>query len=571
MARPGVFRRVQAFGLVGLLALTVAGCGADVLPRFGAGASPAAPAPDQQWGSAEDNPRGRRSEPNKTLPASLRSLYPRASDGAHKRNDAKVEQAPAAPARGFDRATSRELPGSRDEHTRRFTNTDGTETTEFSASPLHYRKTDGTWAPIDPALTPDGAGWRTTADSAEVKIAGTSDARELVKLSLDADHAVAYGLEKPVAVAAKADGTTVTYPGVWPHADVRLEPRGGGSVKETIVLHHRDAPQAFAFPLQLKGLTARVDGDEVALTDVSGTRRAVFPAGYMEDAKGARSTGVRYVLDGNTLRVTLDQSWLNDPARAFPIEVDPTVGPPVTPGTADSAMYVKGSSSIAGTSDLIVGRHEGANSAAYLKFGGVVTALRNHTIHGAQLQLVNYESGSCAPRAVSVHPVRESWTAGTGHAFPGPGVDAAVATASFAHGHITSGGQSSCPAAGELIPLGAGGRDLVQGWVNGTRPNNGISLRASTVDGTAWKKFTGTATTNPPKLFVTHSPYNATYSIPNPVPDPPVLQNPDGQGQGDHAEEPGCRNVAAGDVRRSPTAPTVRTPVRPSPSSWPRS
>ncbi len=530
MAALRVFRRVQTYALVSLLALTVAGHGADALPAFGAEGRPGAAAPDQRWGSAADAPGGRKSDPNRTLPPSLRSQYPHTGGSGQKQNDAKVEQAPARTASGFDRATSRELPEGRDERVRRYANADGTQTTEFSATPLNFRTADGTWVPVDATLVPDEAGWRTKADTADVRIASRADARELVKLSLDADHAIAYGLGGATAAVASAENTKVTYAGAWPHADVRLEPRGGGSVKEVIVLRTADAPRSFTFPLHLKGLSAKVEGDEVVLTDAAGKRRAVFPAGYMEDAKGARSTGVRYALDGDSLRVTLDQAWLADPARAFPIEVDPTVGPPVTPATADSAMYVKGSTSVVGSSDLVVGRYQGADTASYLKFTGLVDKLRHHTVHGAQLQLVNFDSGSCAPRPVTVHPVRDTWTAGTGHSFPGPATGPAIATSSFAHGHVTSEGQAACPAAGELIPLGSGGRDLVQGWANGTSPNNGISLRASTSDGAAWKKFTGTATTNPPKLFVTHSPYNATYSIPNPVPNPAVLQVPNPEG-----------------------------------------
>ncbi|MCZ9341691.1 hypothetical protein NGM37_28420, partial [Streptomyces sp. TRM76130] len=101
---------------------------------------------------------------------------------------------------------------------------------------------------------------------------------------------------------------------------------------------------------------------------------------------------------------------------------------------------------------------------------------------------------------------------------------------SFAYGYIATGeSKSACPAASELFDLGKSGRDLVQRWVDGTQANYGLSVRASATDSLGWKKFAGHGTANPPKLYVTHSPYNASYSFTQPVPDPPVLQNQNGQ------------------------------------------
>ncbi|HEU5109605.1 MAG TPA: LamG-like jellyroll fold domain-containing protein, partial [Micromonosporaceae bacterium] len=193
------------------------------------------------------------------------------------------------------------------------------------------------------------------------------------------------------------------------------------------------------------------------------------------------------------------------------------------------AMYVLGGNSVVGGDHLLVGRVNGANAAAYVKFDGLVDRLRNHTVYGAALVVVNYDSGSCRPRPLTVHPVTESWTPGTGHAYPGPSVGAALASKSFAHGYLALGqSQSACPAASEMIDLGAAGRNLLQRWANG-EAHNGLSLRGSTSDGSAWKRLAGTGTANPPRLYVTHTPYNASYAIPKPTPEPPVLRNQDGR------------------------------------------
>ncbi|HEY9473742.1 MAG TPA: DNRLRE domain-containing protein, partial [Mycobacteriales bacterium] len=299
---------------------------------------------------------------------------------------------------------------------------------------------------------------------------------------------------------------------------------------ETLVLRSPQAPRSFMFPLSLTGLSASVVDGQVVLNDSDGHRRAVFPAGFMTDsatgdAGHATSSGVTYSLvtqNGRpALRVSLDGTWLSDPARVFPVLVDPSV----KSDAPSSSMVVHGSSSSSGSSELLVGLKDGSPAASYLKFSGLASSLANETIFGAQLQVVNFDSASCRARSVSVHKVTGSWSGSTGFSYPGPSVGPSLTSRSFAYGFIGLGQSSSpCPTNGVLFNLGSAGRDMVQSWVNGGA-NNGLSLRASSTDSLGWKQFAGSDTANAPKLFVTHSPYNAKYSIPNPVPDPPVLQN----------------------------------------------
>ncbi|WP_229403395.1 LamG-like jellyroll fold domain-containing protein [Micromonospora okii] len=371
-----------------------------------------------------------------------------------------------------------------------------------------------------------------------LNIDARSTAGELARLTFEGGAEFGFGLSGARDSPGRADGNVVTYVDVRPDVDLRLEPRAGG-VKETLVLHSAQAPSSYVFPLRLRELTAQLADGQVLLTGRDGRQRGVIPPGYMMDAGSgatgpATSTGVTYELvtdEGQqALKVTLDKEWLSDPARSYPVEVDPTVGPPVDPVKADSSMYVHGNSSTSGGSELLVGRSGGSNAAAYLKFGGLVSRLQHHTIHGAALSAVNFDAASCRPRQVTVHPVTESWSAGTGYSYPGPSVGGSLASRSFAHGYVALGqNQSACPAAGEMFDLGAAGRNLVQRWVDGQQDNHGLSLRASTTDGSAWKKFAGTGTANPPALYVTHSPYNAGYAIPKPTPEPAVLRNQDGK------------------------------------------
>ncbi|WP_433297556.1 polymorphic toxin-type HINT domain-containing protein [Actinoplanes sp. CA-030573] len=490
-------------------------------------AKDAKPAPKQRWGDASGlNPvvDGKR---NTFKPPSEKSKYPPVKPPEPPANIARNVAAPAPAARGFRTdGSSKELTARRGTHERTYANADGTETTEFSATPLNYRKPDGSWAPIDSTLTRDPAGgWRRGADAVGLWLADRADASELVRVTLAGGRVLAYGAAGARPVTATVDGDTARYAGVWPGVDVELTAQPGG-VKETLVLANAQAASAYTFPLRLTGLTAAADGNRVLLRDAAGATVATIPAGHLVDAKGAVSTGVRYRLVGDALRVEADPKWLADAARAFPVRLDPPV---LANGAASESLVVSETGTRGGGDTLTVGSRDGNSSASYLKFGGLVSSLAHETIYSAQFSVVSYEAPSCKPRALTVNPVTESWSSSTTTRYPGPSVGAALASQSFAQGYIAFGqAASACPVTGTVFDLGSKGRDLVQGWVDG-KANNGISLRAPVSDNSAWKTIAGPSSANPPKLYVTHSPYNAKYAIPNPTPKPPVLQNQGGK------------------------------------------
>ncbi|MEW2085699.1 hypothetical protein [Streptomyces sp. NPDC005283] len=146
----------------------------------------------------------------------------------------------------------------------------------------------------------------------------------------------AYAVQGAGRVAGKVDGSVISYPGARESSDLELI-AGSESVKETLVLKGKGAPTQWSFPLALEGLTARLDGlGGVEFVDLKGNRRAWMPPGWMEDShlaenanEGAVSSGVGYSLTEEAGRqvlvVTLDEAWLNDPERVFPVRVDPSV------------------------------------------------------------------------------------------------------------------------------------------------------------------------------------------------------------------------------------------------------
>ncbi|MEW2521968.1 polymorphic toxin-type HINT domain-containing protein [Actinacidiphila alni] len=524
--------KVVVLAVVGVLTVTslaFAGSGFPLLPD-----APDRPhTPGQRWGTAagRDHLVGTPNA-NRDVPASLRARYPLAKDAMPQpgkgHDAAHVGTAPAVKVTGYDKRSSTELTDRRDATSTTWANADGTSTTVVSPVPVNYRDGNGDWQPIDSSLDADAGGWRNTADATGVRLSADAAADELARVTLADGSSVGYRLSGARHVRGTAEGSVVQYPGVLPGTDLRLESHAGG-VKESLLLRDADAPGSFRFPLDLHGLHARLaDDGSVRLADEQGTTRAVIPRGSMEDARHAASDAVAYELldGGRTLQITPDAGWLADPDRAFPVAVDPSVD--TTAATA--GMTVTGSGTTGGGSELSTGKGPNGSSAAYLGFPGLDDKLKNHKIFGAQLQLTEFDSPSCKARPVSVHGVTQSWSANDGATYPGPSVGPSLASKSFAYGYIATGqSKSACPAASELFDLGKGGRDLVQRWANGSQPDYGLSVRASATDALGWKKFAGYSTANPPKLFVTHSPYDATYSFPSPVPNPPVLQNQNGK------------------------------------------
>ncbi|GAA4230000.1 polymorphic toxin-type HINT domain-containing protein [Actinomadura meridiana] len=454
--------------------------------------------------------------------------------------DPKVLDAQPVDKPGFDPKTSRELPQKRSARVRVFANQDGTETKRIYAEPVNYQRRDGTWAPIDTTLAPAAGtptvktakdGWAPRAAQDAPWFAKSANAESVVRLDLDPNTGLGFGIAAAAPSEGQIQGGQVTYPDVRPSSDVRFTARNGGA-KEEIVLKDASAPTEWVFPLRLKGLAGRMGpGGSVEFVDSSGTVKVRFPAGYMVDSKigehsgeGVRSDGVTYeliTLNGQpVLRMRLDQGWLKDPDRVFPVTVDPTseivTGNFATSG--DTYVMYPYDNNNSGENELKAGTYDGGDHIArsFLRFTNVSSELQNQYILGANLGLFNNWSYSCQAAPVTIWQITQSWAASTTTKWPGPSYKSpSLAAKSFAHGWRPSGTSSwSCKPAWESIPLGTNGRNLVQGWVHGTIPNYGLLIgEGSKTDNRRWKKFTSRQSDGgAPYLQVSYTKYGAKYA-----------------------------------------------------------
>jgi hypothetical protein len=131
-------------------------------------------------------------------------------------------------------------------------------------------------------------------------------------------------------------------------------------LKEDIVLHKRPNENLFASAIKLNNVTAQINSDGVPVfSDKQGNYQFHFEKPYAVDAKGERTNSVRYYLiptkdaakaaeiiaakkkTGNkklfgleketfadqqyVLMTEVDEKWLKDEKRTFPVTIDPTV------------------------------------------------------------------------------------------------------------------------------------------------------------------------------------------------------------------------------------------------------
>jgi YD repeat-containing protein len=233
---------------------------------------------------------------------------------------------------------------------------DGRVQAEISATPVHYLDEDGVFRPIDTtvgaATTRSGFVNGNTTNTFTSLFGDRTD--RLLRFESEGRH-VELGLAGPArTVAPGLDGSTVTYPGVAGGADLVYEvtPR---ELREEIVLAQPPADGfAVRFTVSTGGVDAvqQPDGSIAFLPEAGGEPVFVIPAPYMYDTAADVSSpvGTGYsdqvtqtvVQQGSsaTITITPDAAWLADPAREYPVTIDPTIRiQPVPTDAQDVEIY----------------------------------------------------------------------------------------------------------------------------------------------------------------------------------------------------------------------------------------
>lgn len=383
----------------------------------------------------------------------------------------------AAPA-----AARQELPQSRTRTSRTYALGDGSAQVVLAPGPINYRDGQGAWQPIANTLVPvaaPGYARQNRANGYALQLPADLGGAP-VRVSAGAP-AVEFALVGARG-APTFDGATATYADALPGVTVAYE-AGAAAVKETLVLRDAAAPRTFAFTVKTSaGLTPKeVDGGLV-FVDGGGAVQLAFEAPFMFDAKGmgaGRAGTVKLQLTpaagGPTVTLAPDPAWLADPARQWPVTIDPTV---IAVGTNN--LYCNlfdgagATTSTCNRGNVDVGFDGAQRARTTLQFDiqGALPAQRQ--ILSAELGLYSYGSSAAGADPLALHRVTRAWT-----------TNATWNTADGAAAWAAPGGDFDPAAAWTTTVDNTGGwrywypTRLVQDWYSGGVANNGLLLKAA--------------------------------------------------------------------------------------------
>lgn len=397
----------------------------------------------------------------------------------------------------FDEKTSKREPSGDDAKSEMYRNVDGSYSRKVFTDPINFKDATGAWQRIDRVLVKGADGrFRQKASDLDVTLAPKADDPRLVTLAADRKHTLSYGLVGAAGSAGVNAKNSVTYPDVLPGVDFKVEVTASGA-KDTLILDSADAPASFLFNLEAKGLTAALEANgSVVLRDEKGDQRITIPAGFMQDAKFDRETGdftrsddVAYELvevDGKqALKVTPDAAWLRDPARVYPVIIDPSSF--ATNG--DSHAYKTDSSDHSAESSMPVGTYDGGTHVgrAYMHFANFATTFNGATLSSVSLAAFLSWTYNCTATTFDVRMVQSAWSVTTVQ-WPGPTTGPSIGYATPAPG-LACTNEAGNRSVGVWVNVDLQ-EPAIQSWLTGTT-NYGLALTArSETTSNQWKRFT---------------------------------------------------------------------------------
>ena len=494
------------------------------LPAWAA-PTPTPPLPAQSSGTANGATADAATGDTKDSDGVASGTEPGKGIGALDAEDAKrpatgpAQTGPAADSEHYDPATSKRIVSAATEKSDVYVNTDGSYTRKVAQEAINYQAADGSWQPIDTTLTKavDGR-LKAGANSIATDFAARADDGNLAAVRTVDGGQVSYSLQGAAATTAATSGSTVTYPDVLANTDLVLSSESTG-LKEEVILRSPGGPTSWVFPLKTNGLTPRLAANgSVELVDATGQVDAIVPHGNMHDSyfepgsgNYAQSRAVTYelvtVATGTALKVSADPTWLADPARVYPVTIDPSI---VVNTWPNNSTYVQtgiseandyGSELRAGTWDS--GAHVARSFLKYDWFGSTYNGAR---INSAQLQIFNVYAYTCTPHPIAVRAVNQAWDPST-TAWPGPTLGNQLGTSTENPGAACGNNNPINYNVGTWlhVPLDPA---LFTSWALGGT-NNGLAVVASESISEHWKKFCSSRCTNAPMLTVDYTPNEA--------------------------------------------------------------
>jgi RHS repeat-associated protein len=315
-------------------------------------------------------------------------------------------------------------------------------------------------------------------------------------------------------------GTTATYANVKPGVDLVVQAIRTGYEQSFVI---RDAAAlsrlqasagagglvSWSLPVKTKGLTAQAEADgSVSFVDAKNVMRSMLHAPAAWDAQIDPRSGdhestapvklsVAQKSKGRAIvTITPDQGWLADPARVFPITIDPTYTSGILSPNFDTYVQSGYVADLSTSTQLKVGTYDGGVHVTRSFLNFPLASIHGKQIEVAYLSLAQNWSNSCTPSAFNVYSSAVATTSARWAAQPViyPTVYGTLSTA--------KGFSAACPTARISVPI----TSFVQAMAGTTSATDGVALRAaSETDSNGWKIFGSLESTAPPYISYTYN------------------------------------------------------------------
>ena len=400
-----------------------------------------------------------------------------------------------------------------------------------SIAPLQYQTEDGSWQPIDPRFITAHDGFTNFTNALSVSagervatlnlrsgdtLAQWQPLELIVTDAQGGKTTLARALDPATAAPGvlAEDGRTVRYTGSWTLAGLTEEVTAApGAMEEKIIfaslpllpLSGELREVSLLATLRLPAsATLYADGvshsgaftttGRVEIRDTAGEIALVFEPviAYEQNNPTARTTGqYSFTLAGDgqwTVAVQTPWAWWADPARAYPVVLDPTMkmlGPITTAQLC--AYYTSSPCPLTGSVDpdngadmIYIGRsYIYGITSALIRFDDLPTLPPGYVVEEADLLIApkNYLVGSSITDQIRVWQVTSAWDPATVYYLNN---DPTIATPYLDQKYLLQGYKPAFPPGAKSfvtrfrLQTEPGG--LVSGWLSGAIPNHGLLL-----------------------------------------------------------------------------------------------
>jgi len=372
-----------------------------------------------------------------------------------------------------------EIPSRRTRTSRTFALSNGLYEAQIAPGSINYLDGSGTWQPIDNSLTPSsrpGYAYQNRANRYTVFFP-TDLTQSPIRVETAAGW-VTFGVQG-VSGAPTVNGATATF--ALPGAHL-VYTAGNDGLKEALVLDGPTSPATLVSTLQMSsGLSAHsAASGGIDIVDGAGTTQLTIPTPSMVDSShtlAGYSRAVTLTLgQNNTVTLTANPIWLADPARVYPVTIDP------------SFVFIAQTLGESLDCSLWGSPNDNTNECVYaddavgyvtsplhtmLQFNPEQTIPANSIIQNADLALYQHSQNNTSTSVpINAYAVSRTWTrSATWNRYDGT------------NAWTTAGGDISSTVAASNTVSPTTGWDhwyptqLVQSWVDGSTPDHGLLLK----------------------------------------------------------------------------------------------